>query len=250
MVQHRLRRPRARLTSRRRSGRPAIGAGGPWRRPRSHARSALVAPDGDTGPAGLVTFDHRADRLAQECALPACWACRSIDIAQRAGDLSWCGRAGDEGGNDVGGVSVQGLAAAVVSHGRPGVGVRCRLLDVAERDPGVQRHRDERVTQAVRRDLLADPGPPGQPVEVRSAAERSIRRPPWMRKIGPAARSPRYRSKARDVRGASGTVTWLPPLRTIRSSLRSRPRVRDSWSTFGRRTFADGSRTTTPSATQ
>ena len=35
------------------------------------------------------------------------------------------------------------------------------------------------------------------------------------RKIGPSLRSPTARSTARAVRGASGTVTILPPLRTI-----------------------------------
>jgi hypothetical protein len=52
---------------------------------------------------------------------------------------------------------------------------------------------------------------------VRSAAERSIRSPLLSTKIGPSTRSPTYGSSARAVRGASGIVTRVPPLRTIRS---------------------------------
>jgi hypothetical protein len=35
--------------------------------------------------------------------------------------------------------------------------------------------------------------------------------PSWFKKIGPSSRSPTHRSMARAVRGASGTVTILPP---------------------------------------
>jgi hypothetical protein len=50
---------------------------------------------------------------------------------------------------------------------------------------------------------------------IRSAAERSIRRPLADRNSGPLVRSPRYKLMARDVRGANGTTACLPPLRTM-----------------------------------
>ncbi len=49
--------------------------------------------------------------------------------AVRIGRLSGC--SGDEGCDDVGGVSVEGDAGAVVAHGGPRVGVAGRFLDVA-----------------------------------------------------------------------------------------------------------------------
>jgi hypothetical protein len=48
------------------------------------------------------------------------------------------GGPGNERGNDVGGVPVQSLAAAVVAHGGTRVGVRGGLLDVAQRHAGVR----------------------------------------------------------------------------------------------------------------
>jgi hypothetical protein len=50
---------------------------------------------------------------------------------------------------------------------------------------------------------------------IRPAPCRSSRRPSAARKIGPPVRSPMTRSIARAVRGASGMVTTLPPLRVI-----------------------------------
>ncbi len=61
---------------------------------------------------------------------------------------------------------------------------------------------------------------------IRPAPCRSSRRPSAARNTGPSVRSPIARSIARAVRGASGTVTTLPPLRVIVSVRcpRSRPR--------------------------
>ena len=53
------------------------------------------------------------------------------------------------GGDDVGGVSVETAAGAVVTHRRARISVRGGFLDVAERDPGVQRRGDECVPQGV-----------------------------------------------------------------------------------------------------
>ena len=61
---------------------------------------------------------------------------------------------------------------------------------------------------------------------IRPAPCRSSRRPSAVRKTGPSRPSPVARSIARAVRGASGMVTTLPPLRVIVRVLwpRSRPR--------------------------
>jgi hypothetical protein len=60
------------------------------------------------------------------------------------------GGTGDIGGDDVGGVPVETSAGSVVADGGPWIGVRGGFLDIAERDPGVQRSGDERVPQRVR----------------------------------------------------------------------------------------------------
>ena len=73
------------------------------------------------------------------------------------------GGAGDEGGDDVGGVAVEGDPGPVVAHGGAGVGVAGGFLHVAQRDPGVERGGDERVAQRVRSDPLGDPGAAGDP---------------------------------------------------------------------------------------
>ena len=93
------------------------------------------------------------------------------------------------------------------------VGVTRGLLHVAERDAGIQRGGDERVPQGVWSDSLVDPGATGDathdpgcavPVETLTVAGQQNR------SLGA---SPTTRSIARAVRGASGTVTVLPPLR-------------------------------------
>src|SRR5262249_30281573 len=48
------------------------------------------------------------------------------------------GGARDVGGDDVGGVPVEGGAGAVVAHRRARISVRGGFLDVAERNPGVE----------------------------------------------------------------------------------------------------------------
>ena len=65
-------------------------------------------------------------------------------------------------------------------------------------------------------------GPTGLVIPARRATRRTIRAAPWrsrrrpspVTKIGPSHRSPTARSTARAVRGASGMVTVLPPLRS------------------------------------
>jgi hypothetical protein len=66
--------------------------------------------------------------------------------------------AGDERGDDVGGVAIQGLASSVVAHGGARVSVAGCFLDVAQRNAGVERSGDERVPQRVRSDAVGDAG--------------------------------------------------------------------------------------------
>src|SRR4051794_6803948 len=71
------------------------------------------------------------------------------------------GGACDEGGDDVGGVTVEGDAGSVVAHGGARVGVAGCFLDVAEWHAGVEGGGDEGVAQGVRSDPLGDPGVSG-----------------------------------------------------------------------------------------
>jgi hypothetical protein len=64
--------------------------------------------------------------------------------------------AGEERGDDVGGVAVERDSGAVVAHGGASVGVAGGFLDVAERHPGVERGGDERVAQCVGPHTLGD----------------------------------------------------------------------------------------------
>jgi hypothetical protein len=118
------------------------------------------------------------------------------------------GSAGDVGGDDIGGVPVEGHSGAVVSHGGARVGVRGGFLHVPQRDACVESGRDECVAQ---------PGRRGGRAGGRSAPRRarSSRSPAAVRKMGPSQRSPTARSIARAVRGASGMTAFLSPLRVI-----------------------------------
>lgn len=59
------------------------------------------------------------------------------------------GTLGDERGGDVRGVTVEGLAGAVVAHGGSRIGLAGCFLDVAPGDAGVERCGDEGVPEAV-----------------------------------------------------------------------------------------------------
>jgi len=58
-------------------------------------------------------------------------------------------------------VAIQGDPGAVVSRGGARVGVGGGFLDVSQRDAGVKRGGDERVSQRGRADLLGQLGAPG-----------------------------------------------------------------------------------------
>ena len=131
---------------------------------------------------------------------------------------------GDVGGDDVGRAAVQGGPGPVVAHRGPRVGVGCSFLDIPQRDPSVKTGMNA---------CLSVCGPTGLVIPVRRTTRRTIRaapcrsrrRPSAARKTGPSHRSPTARSIARAVRGASGMVTTLPPLRVMVSVRcpRSRP---------------------------
>ena len=122
---------------------------------------------------------------------------------------------GEVGGDDVGGVPVQAAAGPVIAHRGPRVGVRSGFLHVPQRHSGVQRGGDERVSERVGLTTLAIPARRAVLRTIRAAPCRSSRRPSAARNTGPSVRSPMARSSARAVRGASGMVTILPPLRVM-----------------------------------
>ena len=75
------------------------------------------------------------------------------------------GGACDVGGDNIGRVPVQAAAGPVISHRGPRVRMGGGFLHVAQRNPGIQRGRDECVSQRVRGDWLGDPGPAGDPAD-------------------------------------------------------------------------------------
>ena len=125
------------------------------------------------------------------------------------------GGSGQVGGDDVGGVPVQGCPGPVVSHGGPRVSVGRGFLHVTQRHASIEGCGNERVPQGVRPDGLGDPGAAGDPADDPPGAV-PVQPPPVRGEEDRAfARSPIARSIARAVRGASGMVTTLPPLRVM-----------------------------------
>jgi hypothetical protein len=125
------------------------------------------------------------------------------------------GGSGKVGGDDVRGVPVETVAGPVISHRCARIGMRGRFLDIPKRNSGIKGGGDERVSQGVRPDRLGDPARLATRRTTRAAPCRSSRCSSGPEKIGPSTRSPTARSIARAVRGASGMVTTLPPLRVI-----------------------------------
>jgi hypothetical protein len=144
---------------------------------------------------------------------------RHAELLERGG-LS--GGARDIRGDDIGRVPVQAAAGPVVPHRGSRVSMGCGLLYVAQRDPGIERGGYERVGVTV----LPIPARRATLRTIRPAPCRSSRRPSAARNTGPSVRSAMAKPVARAVRGASGTVTTLPPLRVIVSARcpRSTPR--------------------------
>ena len=72
------------------------------------------------------------------------------------------GGAGEECGDDVGGVAVEGDPSSVVAHSRARIGMARGFLDVSQGNAGIERGSDERVAQRVGADSLGDPGAAGK----------------------------------------------------------------------------------------
>jgi hypothetical protein len=89
------------------------------------------------------------------------------------------------------------------------------FLDIAQRDASAQRGSDEAWRSVCGPTVLVIPARRAIRRTIHPAPCRSSRRPSAARKMGPSLRSPMARSIARAVRGASGPVTTLPPLRVI-----------------------------------
>jgi hypothetical protein len=103
-------------------------------------------------------------------------------------------------------VAVKGMPRVVIAAGRARVGVASGILDVAQRDPSVQRERHHRVPQAVRGDVLCQPGRRASRARIRAASWRSSRPRLFETSSGPSVRPPSAASIARTVRGANGTA--------------------------------------------
>ena len=107
-------------------------------------------------------------------------------------------------------MAVQRGAGTVIAHRGPRIGVGGGFLDIAQRDPSVQRRGEERVPQGVRPDVLGDLGAAGDAPDDPPAPRRSSRRPSAARKIAPSVRSPMIRWIAQEVRGCQQDGDHLP----------------------------------------
>ena len=93
--------------------------------------------------------------------------------------------------------------------------MRGGLLDVTQWHSSIKRGGNKCVPKRVRGDGFGDPGAASDLADEPPGAVPAMRRPSAATNTGPSVRSPMARSMARAVRGASGIVTTLPPLRVI-----------------------------------
>jgi hypothetical protein len=97
---------------------------------------------------GLAAPGHTGQRFWRSSAGEA--NAREIDCYCSPAGTRWSAAgAGDEGGDDVGGVAVEGLAASVVAHGGAGISMAGSLLHIPQRYAGIEGGSDERVAEAV-----------------------------------------------------------------------------------------------------
>jgi len=165
-------------------------------------------PGRSPGQAGWLGLDLRFDLhlvRASHAFYGICICCY--------GQGGWSGSRRHVGGEDVVRVTVEILASPVVTHRGTRIGMPRGNLDI----PQVHARIQTAVMNACRSvcgptDLLI-PARRATRRTMRPARCRSRRRPSAARKTGPSVRSPMARSIARAVRGASGIVTTLPPLR-------------------------------------
>ena len=104
----------------------------------------------------------------------------------------------------MGRLAVKGNPCPVVPHGRAGVGVRSRFLDVAKGHARVEGGRDESVAQSMGTDRLVNPGAARHPAHYAPSTVAVHALAIGAQEDGPASRSPMARSTARAVRGARG----------------------------------------------
>jgi hypothetical protein len=135
-------------------------------------------------------------------------------------DVSAAG-AGEERGDDVGGVPVERDSGAVVAHGGARIDVAGGLLDVAERHASIERRGDERVTERVWSDARGYPCPSGDAAHDPPGGVSVDPCP-----VAPTNSSSRVASVARQRHGT--TVRWPPE---TRSHITGAPVVPSSWRT-------------------
>jgi hypothetical protein len=176
----------------------------PARRPRRSAVRAHVAV------AVRNRLANRCPRTVTRCPPGGCG--RQAELLPARG---LPGGTRDIRGDDVGGVPVQ--AAAGRSYR---IVVRGSAWEAAS---WTSRSGTQASSAAVMNECLSVCGVTALAITARRATLRTIRpapcrssrRPSAARNTGPSVRSPMARSIARAVRGASGIVTTLPPLRVI-----------------------------------
>jgi hypothetical protein len=106
----------------------------------------------------------------------------------------------------VGGVPIERVPVPVVAHRRSGVCVAGTVLDVVQRDAGVEGRGDEGVAETMRVHLGLDPGLFADARDRLSCVGPVIGVPAPLIRIGPDVRSPIAASSARAVFGDSGNV--------------------------------------------
>ena len=136
--------------------------------------------------------------------------------------------------DDVGGVPIQAASGPVIPDRGPRISMRGSFLDVAQWHPRIKPAVMNACLSVWGVTVLAIPARRATLRTIHPAPCRSSRRPSAARKTGPSHRSPVARSIARAVRGASGMVTTLPPLRVIVRVRCPRSRPRCSISAPGR----------------
>jgi hypothetical protein len=108
----------------------------PFHRKTSYGRQRTGRPFRSKRPERrlvVAAFGYRA----------CCRSFRPAEAGRKVLGYLLSGCSGDECGDDVGGVPVQGRAGAVISHRGSRAGVRGGFLDVPERDSGVERGGDK-----------------------------------------------------------------------------------------------------------
>jgi hypothetical protein len=181
-------------------------------------KTAPIIQFGDALPAvliGPILLQNGGSRVFPQLTLRDLgFRLAGTQAARRKACTCLAGGSRDVGGDDVGGVPVQGCPGPVVSHGVRGSAWEAASCTSLRGTP---------ASRAAVNACRSVCGPTFLAIWARRATQRTIRpapcrssrRPSGARKTGPWHRSPMARSIARAVRGASGIVTTLPPLRVM-----------------------------------